>query len=62
MPLTTIGTRNLAHYGRKQREWTEKRDAAIVEAVSNGASLREVGEAVGLSHSGVQRILARAKA
>ena len=47
----------LARRGEDQRRSTRIRDAAIVQAVNDGASLREVGDAVGMSHMGVRRIV-----
>lgn len=47
---------NLRTAGRKVREWTETRDRHIKQAVADGASLREVGDAVGLSHTAVKFI------
>jgi hypothetical protein len=35
----------------------QERDAAIREAVAGGASYREVGRALGLSHSRIQQIV-----
>ena len=55
----TIDTATLRRVGAKQREWTEKRDAAIVEAHQKGMSLRAIGDAVGMSHMGVRRIVER---
>lgn len=37
-------------------KWTAERDRRIREAVAAGGSLREVGEAVGLSHTAVKFI------
>lgn len=45
--------------GRRQREWTRRRDAAIVAAHRAGHSLREIAVEVQLSHSGVKRIVER---
>ena len=55
----TADTALLRKVGAKQREWTDKRDAAIVEAHQEGLSLRAIGDAVGLSHMGVKRIVER---
>jgi DNA-binding MarR family transcriptional regulator len=45
---------------RKAREWTARRNRAIRAAyVEGGASLREIGEATGLSHEAVRKILDR---
>lgn len=45
--------------GRRQREWTRRRDDAIVAAYRAGHSLREIAVEVQLSHSGVKRIVER---
>ena len=50
-------TQTLRRYGTKQREWTGKRDDEIRDAHDGGLSLRAIAEAVGLSHTGVQRIV-----
>lgn len=46
----------LTQAGRKVSEWTTKRDQLIRQAIAEGGSLREVGEAVGLSHTAVKFI------
>jgi transposase-like protein len=46
--------------GAEAREIIKQRDAAIVQAVAGGRSLRDVAALVGLSHAGVARIVARA--
>lgn len=46
---------------RKAREATEQRDAAIVRLRAEGASLRAIAEAAGLSHTAVAKIIDRAK-
>lgn len=38
------------------RDWTDKRDALVVAARGEGASLREIAELVGLTHPTVARI------
>lgn len=42
--------------GRKVAEWTAERDRLVKQAVKEGGSLREVGEAVGMSHTAVKFI------
>ena len=54
-----MDTATLRRVGAKQREWTDKRDAAIIEAHREGMSLRVIGDAVGMSHMGVRRIFER---
>ena len=48
--------KQLRRAGIKAREWTLERDRLVKLAVERGASLREVGEAVGLSHTAVKFI------
>jgi DNA-binding protein H-NS len=54
--LTDETRRKLQAAGRKQQKATEERDRLIAEAVEAGGSLREVGNAVGLSHMAVKYI------
>ena len=56
MALTPEQARLLRKAGEKVAEWTRERDRLIREAVDAGASLRDVGEAVGLSHTAVKFI------
>ena len=46
----------LRQAGRKVAEWTAERDSRIRQAVADGGSLREVGAAVGLTHTAVKFI------
>ncbi len=57
--ITPSQVNRLDWCGRTQRSATELRDAAIVEAIASGATLREVGDAVGMTHSGVASIVKR---
>lgn len=50
---------HLTKLGERVRIATEARDAAIRNAAAAGASLRAIGDAVGLSHTGVAKIIAR---
>lgn len=45
--------------GEQIGTWTAKRDQLIREAHAQGLSLRAIAEAVGLSHTGVAKILER---
>lgn len=45
--------------GKQVRIWTAIRDETIARLVAKGGSLREVGDAVGLSHTAVSLIAAR---
>lgn len=56
VPLDKETTDGLKRAGRAVREWTAERDRRIRAAVDAGGSLREVGEAVGLSHTAVKFI------
>lgn len=46
----------LKQAGKQVKVWTTKRDGLIRDAIESGGSLREVGEAVGLSHTAVKFI------
>lgn len=41
---------------------TDERDALMAEAQDAGVSLRDIGDAVGLSHTGVAKVLKRWRA
>lgn len=49
--------RLLAKAGRKQTDATAERDRLIREAIAAGGSLREVADAVGMSHMAVRYIV-----
>lgn len=51
--------RQVASWARKARQATARRDMAIVAMRAEGASLRTIADAAGLSHAGVLRILHR---
>lgn len=59
MTLSPELARQLATAGRKSEEWRVRRDRLIVEASRTGASLRQIAGAVGLSNTGVLRVLRR---
>ena len=48
--------RKLVTAGNKVAKWTAERDRLIKEAVAAGGTLREVGEAAGISHTAVRFI------
>lgn len=48
--------KELTHAGKQVKVWTAKRDDLIRAAIDAGGSLREVGEAVGMSHTAVSFI------
>jgi transposase-like protein len=51
--------RSLQRAGQRVTDAVEARNAAIVEAHQAGATLRDIGEAVGLSHVAVMKIIKR---
>jgi DNA-binding IclR family transcriptional regulator len=59
--LRAVDRRKLEQLARRR----DKTAAALLEAMLNaqkrGATLREIGQAVGLSHTGVRRLLTEAK-
>lgn len=57
--LTPELAAQLEQAGKQTRKWVTKRDALIVEATASGASLREIAAVVGLTHTGVRRVLQR---
>lgn len=54
--LTPETKRALTKAGRNAKKAIEERDELVRQAVAEGGSLREVGEAVGLSHQAVKFI------
>lgn len=48
--------RALKTAGQNVAKWTAERDRLVKEAVAAGGSLREVGEAAGISHTAVKFI------
>lgn len=61
MTLSQVMARRLRSAARKQRDSTTERNRLIVEASSAGASLREIAAEVGLDHTGVKKIIDKAK-
>lgn len=55
--LTPETKKALTTAGRKVAEWTIERDRLIRQAHADGGSLREIGEAAGLSHTAVAFIV-----
>ena len=63
VPAVTLDAdtaRKLKRAGDATRAATVNRDHLIVEAHQAGASLREIAQAVGLTHVGVKKIIDRA--
>lgn len=59
LPHVTIDPdllKKLRAAGQNVERWTTERDRLITEAVEAGGSYREVGAAVGLSHTAVKFI------
>lgn len=54
--LTDEARKELRQAGKQVKIWTAKRDELIRAAVEAGGSLREVADAVGLSHTAVKFI------
>lgn len=48
--------KSLRTAGRNVAKWTAERDRLVKLAVAEGGSLREVGEAAGISHTAVKFI------
>ena len=59
MTLTKPRRATLVNAGRRLAAATAARDAAVIAAHEAGATLREIGEAIGLSHAGVRRVIDR---
>jgi lambda repressor-like predicted transcriptional regulator len=49
----------IADAAAKSREWTERRNALIVQAHKDGASLRKLADLTGLSHTAIAKIVKR---
>lgn len=58
--MERILLKSLRDAAEKAARWTVERDALIRRARAEGATLREVAEAVGLSHTAVSKIESRA--
>lgn len=54
--LTPDMDKALRAAGKNVAKWVAERDRLVKEAVAEGGSLREVGEAVGLTHTAVKFI------
>lgn len=55
--MTTM--KDLTAWAKKARYYTHLRDAAIHAMHAEGASLRQIGEAAGLSHTAIAKIVKR---
>lgn len=54
-----VTAKEVASWARKAREATLRRDEAIHRMHAEGATLRAIGEAAGLSHTAIKKILVR---
>lgn len=54
-------TQQLASQARRAREAVARRDQLIRQAHAEGLPLRTIGDAAGLSHTAVAKIVARAR-
>lgn len=57
--MTTSAAAALASQAKKAREATVRRDQLIQQMRAEGASLRTIAEAAGLTHTAIARILKR---
>jgi DNA invertase Pin-like site-specific DNA recombinase len=54
-----MGAKEVSSWAKKAREATARRDQEIREMHAGGATLRAIGEAAGLSHTAIKKILDR---
>lgn len=54
-----VTAKEVASWARRAREATTQRDDAIRRMHADGATLRAIGEAAGLSHTAIKKILTR---
>jgi len=54
-----VTAKEVASWARKAREATARRDAEIRRMRAEGASLRAIAEAAGLTHTAIAKIIAR---
>lgn len=59
VPIDPATARKLATTAAKAAQNTQERDKLIAEAYRAGASMREIGRAIGMTHPGVRSILIR---
>lgn len=51
--------KKVQHFANEARAWTSMRDEAIRQMRGEGASLRTIAEAAGLTHTAIAKILSR---
>ena len=56
-----IALRSVEEHAKSVKQRTRARNVAIHNARNQGATLREIGDAAGLTHPGVKKILDRGK-
>lgn len=56
---TDTWAQKVEHFANEARAWTSMRDEAIRQMRAEGASLRAIAEAAGLTHTAIAKILAR---
>lgn len=59
VPLDPATARKLSATASRAAQNTQERDKLIAEAYRAGASMREIGRAIGMTHPGVRSILIR---
>lgn len=59
--LSKQRARNLARYARQLESARNARDQEILAAATDGATLREIADVVGLSFAGVKHVIDRSK-
>ena len=62
VPLTDDEARELSRAAKQVDAFRQRRDALIVQAHAEGAGLREIARAAGLTHRAVAKILERQQA
>lgn len=61
VPIPEELQQRLLKIGQAQQFIDDNRDRLILEAAEAGGSLREIAELVGITHSGVRKIIQKAK-
>lgn len=51
--------KKVEHFANEARAWTSMRDEAIRQMSAEGASLRTIAQAAGLSHMAISKIIAK---